>query len=90
MSGHCKTSHLISKNEKFFLRSKLDDSLNVLPGEDLTSWVAGVDDDDGLDVTLILGGIVGSLQFSYVQRPVSALIQIITNLKTGKLRMWNI
>ena len=51
-------SHLVSKNEKFLLRGKLDDCLDVFSGEDLTSGVAGVDDDDNLDVALVLGGVV--------------------------------
>ena len=58
LSGHCWTSHLVRKNQKFLLGGKLDDFLDVFSGEDLTSGVAGVDDDDNLDVALVLGGVV--------------------------------
>ena len=71
---------LVSEHKQLLLRGELDDGLDVVSGEDLAGRVAGVDDDDGLDLTLVLAGVVRSLQLRHVQGPVPALVQIVTNL----------
>ena len=47
--------NLVSKYEQVLLVGKLDDSLDVLPGEDLARGVARVDDHNCSHVTFLLG-----------------------------------
>ena len=73
-------SYLISKNKELLLSSKFDNRFNILPGLDLASRVAGVDNNNRLDLALVLGCVVGPLQLSDVQGPAPGLVQVVAHL----------
>jgi hypothetical protein len=53
----------------------------VLPRQDLSGWVSGVDDDDGLRDAALQRLGVRPLQLVQLQRPVALLVQVVADLE---------
>ena len=87
---HIMLVDFICKDKEIFLVSKLDDCFNVFSCQNLSGWVAWIDDDNCPHITLLLCFFDGPFKLLWVEGPVPCFIKIVAHLTMFSLKLHTI